>query len=128
MAAPCRCRQQAGPSTSFVDNAINLFWRNFLSAEFEATHNAKTTLVLNVAECSYNIVMDMWKNASMPRTVSIDCLLVTIQYQVVTDGDKGYGVSIALRCKNDSSLVLVNTFAVIFELPQTEITCIEIFR
>jgi len=76
---------------------------------------------LDVAECSYNIVSGRWKNASMPRNLSIDCLLVTIQYRVVTDGDKGYGVSIALRGKNDSGLVLVSKFAVIFELPQTKI-------
>ena len=30
-----RCSQQARPSTSFVDNTIDLSWRNFLSAEFE---------------------------------------------------------------------------------------------
>jgi len=38
-----------------------------------------------------------------------------------TDDDNGYGASIALRGKNDSSLVLVSKFAVIFELPQTKI-------
>ena len=38
-----------------------------------------------------------------------------------TDDDNGYGVSIALRGKNDSGLVLVSKIAVIFELPQTKI-------
>ena len=82
-------------------------------------------MFLNVAEFSYNTVWDRWKNASMPRNVSINYLLITIQYRVVTDGqtattDTGYGASIALRGKNDSSLVSVSKFAVIFKLPQNK--------
>ena len=49
----------------------------------------KKTLNRHVAECSYNTVWDRWKNASIcqePSPWSINCLLVSIQYRVVTDG------------------------------------------
>ena len=31
----CKCNQQARPSTSFVDHAIDLPWKNFLSPQFK---------------------------------------------------------------------------------------------
>jgi len=34
------CGQQAAPSTSFVDNTIDLPWRNFLNAEFVPKGNS----------------------------------------------------------------------------------------
>ena len=46
----------------------------------------KVPLFLEVPEFSYNSVGQVEKKASMPRNVSINCLVVMIQYRVVTDG------------------------------------------
>ena len=48
-------RQQARPSKSFVDNAINLPWRNFLSPEFEAKFHSKVPLSLEIPTFPQNL-------------------------------------------------------------------------
>ena len=45
--------QQAPPSTSFVDNTIDLPWRNFLNLEF-GTNRTKVPLLMELPKYPYN--------------------------------------------------------------------------
>ena len=45
-----RCRQQARPSTSFVENTIELLRRNFLSPEFGANIQREVPVFLEILE------------------------------------------------------------------------------
>ena len=92
----------------------------------------KVPLFLEVPEFSYNTVWDRWKKASMPRNVSINFLVVMIQYRVVTDGQtdtrrQRIRRQHSVARKTDSGLASVSKFAVIFELPQTKIILFAIF-
>ena len=51
-----RCRQQARPSTSFVENTIELLRRNFLSPEFGANIQGEVSLFLEIPEFRDNTV------------------------------------------------------------------------
>jgi len=50
------CSLQAPPSTIFVDDTIDLPWRNFLSPEFWAKFQSEEPLSLAVAKFPYNTV------------------------------------------------------------------------
>ena len=105
-----RCRQQTRPSTktttSFVDNAIKMPWRNFpKSGVWDKVPHASTLLFGNT-KFLYNTVWDRRKEDSVPNTNSIH-LVVSIQYHFVTNGradgrthdDSKYRAIIASRGK-----------------------------
>ena len=49
---------------SFVDNAIDLPWRNFFRPEFGTKFPREVLLLLEILEFPYNTVWDRWKEAS----------------------------------------------------------------
>ena len=49
-----RCDPQTRPSTSFVDHAIDLMWRNFLCPAFGIKFQREVPLFLEVLEFPYN--------------------------------------------------------------------------
>ena len=68
---------------SFVDNTIDLPWRNFVSPEFDTK-----SLIFQIPRFPYrpyNTVWDRYKEASVPRISSIRPV-VSIQYRLVADG------------------------------------------
>jgi len=77
-----RCRQQARPSTSFVDNTVESPRRNFECVEFRTKFHGEVPLLLELREIPYSIVW--WKEASMLKTRSTG-VVVSIQYRLVTD-------------------------------------------
>jgi len=64
---------------SFVDNMIDLLWRNLLSLELGQSSRGKYPKL----PCS--TVLDGWIEASVPKTIAI-FPVVLIQYRLVTDG------------------------------------------
>ena len=64
----CRSRQLVRPSTSFVDTAIDLTWRNFLRPEFGTMfqpQGSEVPLFLYIPEFIYNTLCDRWKETSI---------------------------------------------------------------
>ena len=72
-------------TTSVVDSAIDLLWRNFLSPESWTKSQKDVPWFLEIPKFTYNTGWDKWKGASMPRTSSVRPV-VSIQYRLVTEG------------------------------------------
>ena len=95
-------------TTSFVDNAIDLPWRNCRSPEFGIKFQTEVPQFLEIPKCPYNTVMwERWKEAAVPNTCSIRPV-VSMPYRLVADRrtdrwiheDSKYRASIASRGKN----------------------------
>jgi len=111
----CECRQQVSPSTSIVDNTVELPCRKFLSLEFGANFQKEVPWFLEIPEFPYNTVFAKWKEVSVPKVSSIRPVVST-EYRLVTDwqtvrqtdrqtdththDDSIYRDSIASRSKN----------------------------
>ena len=99
-----QCRQQAPSSTSYVDNAIDLPWRNFQSPESGIKFQREVPLFLEIPKFPHNTVWDRWKEAYVLKTNSI-------RFDTTTDGrtdgqthdDSKNRASMAPRGKNDTS-------------------------
>jgi len=77
--------EQARSSTSFVDNAIDLSWQNFLSPHFETNLKRVVAYVyFRNAWVSLKHSIDRWKKAFMPKPVSIRPV-ISIQCRRVKD-------------------------------------------
>jgi len=97
------------PSTSFVDNAIDLPWRNFLSPEFGTKFQREVPSFLEILKFPYNTVRDSWKEASMPKQLDSSARFDTMlacdrrtdeQTDRWTHDDSQYIASMASRGKN----------------------------
>jgi len=79
----CRCSPQARPSTSFVDNIIDLPWRNFLGPEFGIKLQREVPLLLEIPEFPYNTVYRICGINFYAKTSSIGLRpVVSIQYRL----------------------------------------------
>ena len=80
-----RCRQQARPSTtttSFVDNAIDLSWRNFLNPEFGfwslGTSQREVSKFLEILKFSCTTVRNRWKQTPCQKQLDSSSRLDTV--------------------------------------------------
>ena len=67
----CRCDPLARPSTSFVDNTIDLSWQKFPSPEFE------TKFVLELPGRPITLCVGQVEGSSIRSAVSMELRLVT---------------------------------------------------
>ena len=68
---PSSCDHQARPSTSFVDDTIDLPWRNFPEYRVRDKVQREVPLFLEIPEFPYNTLVYRWQEAPVPITSSI---------------------------------------------------------
>jgi len=87
----CASIHHASTIDSFVDNKIDLPWRNFLSSEVRVKFQREVPLFLGrqLAAAEYTSNTYRSKEAPMPKKPSSIRSSVSIELRLVTDGQRG---------------------------------------